>query len=123
MPDNEQAIELTVELRPMKYDRETVIGPVTVPLNQSEVIVNDARVGFICDHDGAPLNFIEPLPEDVKQLIVDEVTSLRDGLAVGASSEPPSDDAVERALEERARAAADEDPDDEELDEPFPTFD
>ena len=110
-----EELKLDVELRPMFAEKKTVLGVLKQPLKQSEVIVNEKRVGFICDHEGAPLNFIEPLPDELKDAIRGEVELLREE-TVGETSQPPSNEAVTAAIaeqEKQARREAGEDVDDE----------
>ncbi len=84
--------------------QRTDVGDFRVDTDQSEVLVNGMRVGYVCDPPEAPLNFIKRLPEGLKELIRAEVGRIK-GAAVERVSEPPEipddfDDEADTVLSE-----------------------
>lgn len=78
---DEQAVEvseLKVELKRHRGVRQTGIGPVTVDLGQSIVVVNGRHAGYVADAPGSHISLISSgLPDEVLAHIKSEVDRLR----------------------------------------------
>lgn len=65
-----------VELRRMYIAKQTPFGVVKQDTQQYEVLVGvdqhePQRVAYVCDHAGAPVNFLSPdVPEEIKQAVL-----------------------------------------------------